>query len=121
MSLAAKGSGLSRAQVADRLNAVIGIEGLRTRGKDCQVTQAILDKWLAPEALDQVIPVKLLPAYCRVTGSLEPLRVLVRMVGGEVIDEGEQILLEMARCQMAKKRAARRERLLAEQYEERVK
>jgi hypothetical protein len=121
LNRAARGSGLSRAQVVDKLNVLIQMENLRTRGKDGLVTEAMLDKWLAPGALDEMPPVKLLPIVCAALESLEPLAALARPLGAAVIGEGEQLLLEMARAQLEEKRAAKRRRRLAEQVEEIIK
>jgi len=98
MGLAAKKSGLSRQEICDRMNILIQVEGLRTKGKDGLVTLAMLDKWLAPEALESIIPLKLLPVFCRVVGSLAPLQALAGPVGGMVIGGLEVVLLEMARA-----------------------
>lgn len=121
MALAARRCGMTRPQIVDRMNVLIGIERLRTRGKDGLVTEAMLDKWLAADSLDSVTPIKLMPIFCRVTGSLTPLATLARPLGAEVIGPEDIILLEMARAQVAKKKAARKERRKMEQYEELVK
>lgn len=118
MSLALKESGLTREEAAERLNAIILLERLRTRGKDGRVTLDILNKWLAPEATDQVIPVKLLPAFCRAVGSLKPLQALAAPLGGLVIGAGEQALLHMAQAVVAEKDARRRRLLYEEKYRE---
>jgi hypothetical protein len=65
-----------------------------------------------------VPPLKLLPAFCKAVDSLEPLKALSWPLGAEVIDETDQLLLEMARAQVAKLEAAKRERRLAEKYKE---
>lgn len=118
LALAAKSSGLSRPQIVDQINTLIGIERLRTKGKDGLVTLAMLDKWLAAEATESVIPLKLLPTFCRVTDSLGPLQALAAPLEAAVIGPAERILLEMAQAQETRKQAARKERRLAEQYEE---
>ena len=118
MNLAAKECGLSRPELVDRLNGLIALEGLRTKGKGGLVTEAVLAKWLAPEDVSQVIPVKLLAAFCRAAGSLGPLAALAAPVDAWVIGKPDQVLLEMARAQVAEQDAARRKRRLAEQYKE---
>ncbi len=117
MNRAARECGLSRAQLAERLNGLIAMSGLRTKGRDGLVTEAMLDKWLSQDP-DGVIPLKLLPAFCAAADSLAPLQALAGPVGGLVIGPAEQLLLEMARAQMTEKEAARKRRRLEEQYRE---
>jgi hypothetical protein len=118
MALAARECGLSRAVLVDEMNDLVRLEGLRTKGKDGLVTEAMLDKWLAPEARDYVIPLRFLPVFCRVAGSLAPLAALAAGLGAAVIGEADQVLLALARAQQEEKAAARRRRRLAEEYEE---
>lgn len=117
MNLAAKGCGLSRGQLAERLNGLIALNGLRTKGRDGQVTEAMLDKWLAPEP-GTVIPLKLVAAFCAAAESLAPLQALAGPVGGQVIGPEEQVLLEMARAQVQEKEAGRKKRRLEEQWKD---
>jgi hypothetical protein len=119
LNLAVRESGLSRAQVADRLNEVLALEGLRTRGREGAVSLALLEKWLAPGDQAAVMPAKFLPAFCRVTGSLLPLMALARPLGAEVIGPEDQVLLELARALMAERQAARRRRRLEEEWKSR--
>lgn len=121
MALAARNCHLSRLELVDRMNALIEIERLRTKGKDGKVTGAMMDKWLAVESTDSVISLKLLPIFCRATGSLGPLRALAAPVGAAVIDQADQVLLKMARARVIRKDAARSERILEEQYKELTK
>jgi hypothetical protein len=118
MHLAADACNLSRDEIADRMNRLIVSEGLRTRGRDGLVSRAMLDKWLAPDNLDDLIPWKLLPVFCRVVRSLAPLRPLAGCLGGAVIGQEDQVLLRWAHVMWTRKKAARQERLLADQYEE---
>jgi hypothetical protein len=117
MRIAAKNCALSREQIVDAMNEIISLEGLRTRGRDGKLTKAILDKWLAPEAED-VIPLKLLAAFCRITNSLSPLQTLAAPLGAKVIGQAEQLLLEFGRAQVNEREARRRKRRLSEEYEE---
>jgi|GEM_PF-620813 len=119
LNLAVRESGLSRAQVADRLNEVLALEGLRTRGREGAVSLALLEKWLAPADTAAVMPAKFLPAFCRVTGSLLPLMALARPLGAAVIGPEDQVLLEIARTMMAERQAARRRRRLEEEWKSR--
>jgi hypothetical protein len=116
MSLALKQSRLSRSQAADRMNAHITVERLRTRGKDGLVTEDMINKWLAPESAE-VIPTKLVKIFGTVMGS-PALAQTLAPEGYRVIGPQELLLLEYGRAQMEKRKVSRRERRLAEQIEE---
>jgi len=120
MSQAAKRCNLSRAEIVDRMNEHISVEKIRTRGKDGQVTEDMLNKWLAPEAPD-VIATKLLCIFCKVTNSIGPLQALALPLHAAVIGPAEIVLLEMARAQVTEREASSRKRRLAEQYREMTK
>jgi len=116
MSLALKESGLSRAELAERMNVLIVIERLRTRGKDGLVTEDMVNKWLAPE--DQMaIPLKLVKIFGTVMGSPAPAQTLLPE-GCRAIGPAEILLLEYAQAQRAEVKARRRKVRLGEQIEE---
>ncbi len=118
MALAAKKSGLTRAQIAERLTLLLRVEGLKTRGKDGEVTETMIDKWLAPEALDSYPSPPLLVIYCRAVNSLGPLQPLAVPLGGRVIGPEEIVVLEFGLALVEEKRLRRRTRRLTEQIEE---
>lgn len=118
MSLAARKSGLSRGQIAERMTVLLVVEGLRTRGKNGEVTEAMIDKWLAPESLDVLPNYLLLLLFCKVVGSLAPLQPLAGPLGGRVVGPAEVIVLDFGLAQMEEKKARKRTRRLAEQIDE---
>lgn len=121
MGLAAKKCNLSRAEIVDGMNKHVSMEKMRTRGKDGLVTEDMLNKWVAPEAQESVIPTKMLPIFCKITNSLGPLKALAVPLNAAVIGPAEIVLLEMARAQVVEKEAGSRKRRLAEQYKEMTK
>jgi len=110
MNLAARECGLSREEIVDRMNEQLYLDGLRTKGKDGQVTVAMLNKWLAPEARGHVISTQLLPYFCAAVSSLEPHQAMVEVNDGEVIGPIDQARLRKVRADEKKEDAARESR-----------
>ena len=115
MKEALRNTSLSREQVVDEMNRLAAAEGLTTNGRSQKVTPALLDKWLAPGATQHIIPLKLLPIFCAVVGSVEPLCVLAAPLGARVISEEEAKLLEWARLELERRRLSKRARKLAQE------
>jgi len=107
---------LSREEIVDRMNELARRDGLGD-GRGKRITVAALDGWVA-KTKGNLIPVGLLPCFCRVTGSLEPLRVLAACVGALVISQEEALLLEAARVEREQRRLAKRRRQLQALLEE---
>ena len=106
---------MSREQVVDEMNRLAAAEGLTTNGRSQKVTLALLDKWLAPGTVQHVIPLKLLPIFCAVTGSVAPLQALAALLGARVISQEEAKLLEWARLEIERRKLSRRARKLAQE------
>ncbi len=115
MRKALKQSALSREQVVEEMNRLASLEGLTTGGRSQKITLALLEKWVAGSAQNQVIPLKFLPIFCKVMGDITPLIVLAKCLGCEVILEEDQKLLLWAKIEREKRRAAKRARKLAEE------
>ncbi len=118
MSLAVRKSGLTRAQIAERMTVLLAVEGLRTRGKNGVVNETMVDKWLAPEALESYPNLTFLVVFCKAAGSLSPLQALAGPLGGRVIGPQEIVVLEFGLAQVEGKKIQRKSRRLAEQIEE---
>lgn len=116
MNRAIEASGLTRAQVADRMNEKIVVERLRTRVKDGLITEDMVNKWLAPGA-PEIIPTKLLKIFGTVTKSGGPAQTLAPE-GYRVIGPAEIIKLKFAENILAGRKAQRQCRILAEQLKE---
>jgi len=115
MKEALQGIPLSREQVVDEMNRLAAAEGLTTNGRSQKVTTALLDKWLAPGATQHIIPLKLLPIFCAVTGSVAPLQALAAPLSARVISAEEEKLLEWARLEVERRRLRKRARQLAQE------
>ncbi|WP_456370846.1 hypothetical protein [Thermodesulfatator atlanticus] len=115
MKEALRNTSLSREQVVDEMNRLAAAEGLTTNGRSQKVTLALLDKWLAPGATQHIIPLKLLPIFCTVTGSVAPLQALAAPLSAWVISAEEEKLLEWARLEVERRRLRKRARQLAQE------
>ena len=105
---------LSREQVADRMTEIAKIEGLRPPGNAKAISKSTLDKW-AGEAGNHHIPLSILPIFCSVTGSDQPLKVLTAPLGLKVINNEESKLLEWARAERRRRKATKQAKRLAEE------
>ncbi len=115
MKEALKDTSLSREQVVDEMNRLAAAEGLTTNGRSQKVTTALLDKWLAPGATQHIIPLKLLPIFCAVTGSVAPLAALAAPLSARVISVEEAKLLEWAKLELERRRLNKQARKLAQE------
>lgn len=81
-------SGLSRPEFLDRMNDVASRYGVRLmKGNGNGLTMATFEKWLNVEQLQYMPPLVALPVICEVSGSAEPLDIIARAIGFEVIDD----------------------------------
>jgi hypothetical protein len=113
MREAIRNSTLSREEIADKMRLIAGIEGLGG-GRGSTVSAANLDAWCS-ETKSNLIPLHLLPIFCRVVGDLTPLKVLAHPLDGDVIDAKEARLLAWAKMEVqAKTLAKRKKKILSE-------
>jgi len=68
MRLAIKESGLSRPEVADRMNGLVDVEGMSR-----EINLDSLNSWLKNED-NRHIPIELLTIFCQAVGSILPLQ-----------------------------------------------
>ncbi|GAB0058080.1 hypothetical protein SIID45300_02422 [Candidatus Magnetaquicoccaceae bacterium FCR-1] len=113
MQIAAKESGLSRAQIVDEMEKLAGRSGVKLNtGSAARLTEDMLDKWLNPQESERMIPLKSLVIFCRVVGSLAPYRVMLAPLEAEVISGEDVILLQWAKAQQRIKEERKRLRRL---------
>ena len=93
LSRALRGSKDSRWQVAARISELSGHE----------LSKHILDKYTSSDDAYEMKCLHL-PAFCAVTGSIEPFRVLAEAIGCEVVDPGESKYVRLARLEAEIKR-----------------
>ena len=112
MAAALRQSPLSREQIVDRLNELLSEEGVGLR-----VTINMLEKWVAPSAR-HMIPVQVLPFFCRVVGSARPVEVLAGALGLRLAGPREQHLIALGEAALEAKRASAKRRRALEALEE---
>ncbi len=109
MQEAFKAAPLSKEQLAEDINKLAHLAGMRARA-----SKAMLEKWLAPGAEGYVIPLSLLPLFCQAVGSNYPLEVYGKAFpGSRVVKEEDWDLLQWARTERAARQARRQARRLA--------
>ncbi|WP_084059132.1 hypothetical protein [Desulfacinum hydrothermale] len=115
MSEAIRTCSLSRDQIVDEMNRLMRQLGWTTNGRGQKVTTALLDKWVAPAA-SHVIPLRLLPLFCRVVQSNLPLEAYARSFQSvEVISDEDGKILQWARSELELRKAKRRAKRLAQE------
>lgn len=113
MAVTADRCGLSRGTLCDKMNGLAERYGVRlVKGNGHRLSLATLEKWLNPEDSERVIPVKALPVFCAVVGSVEPMRVLVEPLGWRIINEQDAKLLAWAEHYQAVKKTRKKMRKL---------
>jgi hypothetical protein len=75
-----------------------------------------LDAWCS-ESHPNLIQVNLLTIFCKVTGELDPIRVLVSPLGGTFVEEGDAKLLAWARLEVQGRKLARRKKKILSEIE----
>lgn len=95
---------LSRDRIVSDMNQLVSSEGMACGGRAQKISVPQLEKWVAPGASAHVIPLKLLPAFCRVVGSLAPLQALAAPICAEVVGPEDAKLLKWARAESERRR-----------------
>lgn len=111
MREAVKECPLSREQIVDEMNRLANIDGVKVK-----ISLALLDKWVA-QSTPHIIPWKLLPIFCRVTGNILPIQALLAPLGADIIWDKDVRLLQWARVEIQKRAISKRARKLLEDLE----
>jgi len=111
MPRAIKQSKLSREEVAQAMNEMAKIEGIKTGGRSSGISTNLLEKWLSQSA-EHLIPWKLLPIFCHIVKSVDPLRPLLGAADAFVITSQEWKLFEWAKAEKEKRALRKRQKLL---------
>lgn len=98
---AIKGCSYSRLQIAIRMSELLGRE----------ITKNAIDSWTAEsrEGMNH-IPAANLPAFCQVTGSIEPMRILADLNDCYVIQGADALSLELKKIEDQKQKLSEKER-----------
>lgn len=73
-----------------------------------EITKRQLDAWMADSKEFHELPARYLPALCWALGSEEPLRVIARALGYELVDARESALKELGESQIGIARLRRK-------------
>lgn len=103
ISRAIKECPLSRFQIACQMSEALAVE----------ISKSMIDAWTA-ESREGVnrFPACYLPAFCKVTGSIEPMRVLADLIGCFVIQGEDALHIELHKIDDQKQRIAEREKAI---------
>lgn len=114
MRRAANESGLSRAQIVDKMNALAKGRAL-TQGSKKGVGPDTFDKWLADEERAQMPSGFALDVFMRAVGSLAPLEAWLGLYGCTVLTPKGKKTLEYAELVLEEKTKAKRKRRLEDE------
>ena len=89
--------GHSREQVVDLMNELADQYGVRMIKGNGKLTMDTFEKWLNVNDMERVINLKSLEIFCAVTGSIEPLQVMVRPLGFAIVGDKDAKLLAWAK------------------------
>lgn len=104
LSEALKACPFSRYEAAARMSELVGVE----------ITKTMLDSWTAESKEYHRFPAEYLPAFCHVTGSKEPLRMMAELVQCYLVESEEALLAELGRIDQKKRELAAREKAIRE-------
>lgn len=115
MNRAAGADEAGRKLLVDKINAIAASAGVRlTAGNTKAISKDTLDKWLAPGDREHTPSILAVAVFCAATGSHEPLRMLARSLGLDVMNEEDRKLKDYGRACMNERAARKRKKLLEE-------
>lgn len=93
-----------RYEAAARMSRLIG----------CEITKSQLDSWTAESKEGHRFPAEYLPAFIKVTGYKEPLRVMAEMVQCYLLESEEALLAELGKIDCQKRELTQKEKAVRE-------
>ncbi|MDH5525569.1 MAG: hypothetical protein OEY01_16500 [Desulfobulbaceae bacterium] len=96
MNQAVKDSGKSRDQVIDLMNAISARHGIRLNGKG-GLSKDTFEKWLNIEEEARMPSIKGLTVFCAALGTAKPIEMMVKLLGGMIIEGADITLLRWAK------------------------
>lgn len=93
------------------MNELARMEGMTTGGRAKEISTDLLDKWLSQSA-DHLIPWKLLPIFCHVVNSIDPIRPFIAMLDSHVISKEEFDMLVWSKLENKKRSIRKKQRIL---------
>lgn len=111
MRVAAEGEG--RKALPDKLNAIAKDSGVRlTAGNKAGISEDTLNKWLSPSDRSHIPSILALLAFCIATGNQEPLRVMARCLGVDIMTPSDRKIRDYGKAVLDMKAAQERKRKL---------
>lgn len=92
----------SRYEAAARMSELLGSE----------VTKTMIDAWTAESKEGHRFPAEYLAAFCQVTNSIEPLRIIAGLVKCHLVESKEALLVELARIDQAERELSKRKKIV---------
>lgn len=106
-------SRMSRDEVADEMNRLASRDNVNTR----HMNRDTLDGWCKDSETTRLPGLAGMVLFCRVMGTLAPIRAMLQVLGADVIGPDDAALLTWARAERDRRRASRRARLAMEALE----
>ena len=111
----AASEGEGRKALPDRLNTIARASGIRLTGGNVRaIGDETLNKWLSPSDDSHLPSIHAVLAFCLATGSHEPLRVMARCLGVEVMTDEDRRLRDYGKAVLDAKASRKRLRKLEE-------
>lgn len=102
-----------RKLLVEKLNELSRQSGIKlTGGHSASISKATLDKWLSPTDTSHQPSILALLAFCKVTGSLEPLRVVAQALGADLMTLEDRNLRDYAQAILDERAARKRKHRL---------
>lgn len=106
---AATSEGDGRKALPDRLNAIARASGVKLTGGNARgVSEEILQKWMSPSDATHPPSITAMLAFCLVTGSHEPLRVMARCLGLDIMNDDDKRLRDYGKAVLEAKESRKR-------------
>lgn len=116
MNAAAGSDDQGRKRLVDRINAVAVSAGVRlTAGNVKAISKDTLDKWLSPGDRDHTPSLLAVVVFCLATKNYDPLRMLLRVVGLDVMTAEDRKLRDYGRACASEREARKRKKRLEEE------
>lgn len=111
----AASEGDGRKVLSDRINAIARASGIRLTGGNVRaISDETLNKWLSPSDASHPPSILAVLAFCLATGSHEPLRVMARCLGVEVMTDEDRRYRDYGKAVLDAKASRKRLRKLEE-------
>ena len=113
MNRAAGEDEAGRKLLVDKINFIATSAGVRlTSGNVKAISKDTLDKWLAPGDRDHTPSILAVAVFCAATGSPDPLRILLKGLGLDVMTHEDRRLRDYGRACRMEREARKHKKML---------